>query len=510
VHNNYYFLRRLSAALDVRLAGAKALECFSQNRDELVLAFLTNQGEFFLRAYVGPDFSCLSFPKNFHRARKNSVDLFEPLVGLRCTAVRQHLNERSIRLVFESEVELLFRMHGTRANALLLRKGEVIDTFRKQVKSNLENMERTIDWSYEHFLASRGQLKETYFTFGKVLWAYLESEGFSTLDEKAQWERLVTVHQELERSPFFIINFNGKPTLSLVAFGEVTAEFTDPIEAIDTFYRRFAQSQALTRERNRLLSSLRQQSRKTAAWLESHRARLAELKSGSKYRLWADLIMAHLGTIKPGEETVWLPSFEGETKVEVRLKPDLSPQRNAEWYYTKARNTNIEIVHLERMIQEKEDQHKITLSLIPQVEEATTLDELRKLDTGAHAVERRTDAAVPYREYEYMGFRIWVGRNAEANDKMLQQFTAKDDLWLHARDVPGSHVVVKHQSGKKFPRPVIERAAQLAAFHSKRRNESLCSVICVPRKYVRKRKGDPPGTVHIDREEVILAVPTGY
>jgi predicted ribosome quality control (RQC) complex YloA/Tae2 family protein len=108
-----------------------------------------------------------------------------------------------------------------------------------------------------------------------------------------------------------------------------------------------------------------------------------------------------------------------------------------------------------------------------------------------------------------MGFRILVGRSAEANDTLLQQYTAKDDLWLHARDVPGSHVIIKHQSGNKFPRPVVERAAQLAAFHSKRRNENLCAVIFVPRKYVRKRKGDPAGTVHVDREEVILVVPAG-
>ena len=59
-----------------------------------------------------------------------------------------------------------------------------------------------------------------------------------------------------------------------------------------------------------------------------------------------------------------------------------------------------------------------------------------------------------------MGFRILVGRNAQANDQLLQQYTSKEDMWLHARDVSGSHVIIKHQAGKKFPGPVIERAAQ--------------------------------------------------
>lgn len=508
MHNNYYFLRRLSTALNTRLVDAQAAECFTQNRDELVLAFVTQQGEFFLRAYLGPDFSCLSFPKNFHRARKNTVELFSPLAGLRCTGVNQHLNERSFRLAFESGIELLFRMHGTRANVLLLRNGIVEDIFRKQVKANLDNLDRTIDWSYQHFVANRDRLKQTYFTFGKVIWAYLESEGFFALDVESQWKRLTALRKEMERGPFYITRIDGVPTFSLVPFGEVTEKYTDPIEAIDTFYRRYTQSLALTRERRRLLSSLQQQRRKITAWLETHRARLTELRSGSKYRLWGDLIMANLANIKPGEQTVWLPSFEGQTQVEIRLKPDRTPQRNAEAYYIKARNEEKEVAYLERMIQEKEDQLSATLLQIEQVTAASTIDELRGLDVLTQAAAQRSDTSLPYREYEHMGFRIWVGRSAEANDKMLQQFTAKDDLWLHARDVPGSHVIVKHQSGKKFPKPVIERAAQLAAFHSKRRGESLCPVICVPRKYVRKRKGDPPGTVHVDREEVVLVTPT--
>ncbi|MFO7257217.1 MAG: NFACT RNA binding domain-containing protein [Bacteroidota bacterium] len=507
MHNNYYFLRRLSVALAARLVDAQAVECFTQNRDELVLAFNTTQGEFYLRAYLGPDFSCLSFPRNFHRARKNTVELFNPVAGLRCKEVHQHLNERSFRLVFESGVELLFRMHGTRANILLLRDGVTEDVFRKQVKTNLENLDRTIDWTYSYFLQNRERLKQTYFTFGKIVWAYLESEGFFALDAEAQWKRIAAVREEMETGSFYITTVDGTLTFSLVPFGEVLEKFTDPIEAVDTFYRRYTQAIALTRERKRLLSSLRQQYRKTTAWLETHRVRLSELKSGSKYRLWADLIMANLGNIRQGEQTVWLPSFDGQTQVEVKLKPDRAPQRTAEAYYIKARNEEMEIAHLERMIREKEDQLVVIPTLTRQVTEAKTLDELRALDTGTKGAEQRREIQLPYREYEHMGFRIWVGKNAEANDKMLQQFSAKDDLWLHARDVPGSHVIVKHQAGKKFPRPVIERAAQLAAYHSKRRGESLCPVIFVPRKYVRKRKGDPPGAVHVDREEVILATP---
>jgi predicted ribosome quality control (RQC) complex YloA/Tae2 family protein len=73
--------------------------------------------------------------------------------------------------------------------------------------------------------------------------------------------------------------------------------------------------------------------------------------------------------------------------------------------------------------------------------------------------------------------------------------------------VAGSHVLLKYQAGKNFPKEVIERAAQLAAYYSKRKNESLCPVVVTPRKFVRKRKGDLPGAVVVDREDVIMVEP---
>ena len=83
----------------------------------------------------------------------------------------------------------------------------------------------------------------------------------------------------------------------------------------------------------------------------------------------------------------------------------------------------------------------------------------------------------------------------------------KDDLWLHAKDVSGSHVIIKFQAGKTFPTTVIEKAAQLAAWYSKRKSDSLCPVIYTPKKFVRKPKGAAPGSVIVDRENVILVTP---
>lgn len=515
MHNNYYLLRQLVPALAHRLQGAVLMECFSQDKDELILSFETPAGGFFIKAGLGADFSCLSFPKNFERARRNSVDLFEQLPGLRFEGAYQYNNERSFRLNFGEVTAMLFKMHGNKSNLLLIQNGRVTDLFKSKLQADRallpEQLDRTIDWSFGYFLQHRDRPRETYFTFGKLVWRYLEVMGFSSLTPEDQWKKLNTVRTELERGVCYITLIDELPYLSLVPFGKIVSTFHDPIEALNSFYRSFVQLRALGAEKRKFLSGLQQQHARLAAWLRTNLARLESIHEHSHYRLWADIIMANLDKIPTGSSSVVLNDFyHGDSPVEIKLKPGLSPQKNAEVYYKKARNQSMEVSHLERMIRERKARYEEIGLVMARIKATTTLKELRHV-SGEAAVspEKKDGPALPYKEHSLMGFRIWVGRSAQANDQLLQQYTSKDDLWLHARDVSGSHVIVKHQAGKKFPAAVIERAAQLAAFHSKRKNESLCPVIFTPRKYVRKRKGDPAGTVVVDREEVIMVVPEG-
>ena len=107
------------------------------------------------------------------------------------------------------------------------------------------------------------------------------------------------------------------------------------------------------------------------------------------------------------------------------------------------------------------------------------------------------------------GFEVLVGKSAKGNDEMLRNYAWKEDLWLHAKDVSGSHVLIKFKSGITFPKSVIERAAELAAYYSKNKNESLAAVIYTPSKYVRKVKGSAPGSVMVSKEDILLIPPKG-
>jgi predicted ribosome quality control (RQC) complex YloA/Tae2 family protein len=213
VHNNYYFLRQLSKALDLKLQGTVISECFSQNKEELVIRFETRDEPFLIKASLQSNFSCLSFPQLFHRAKKNSVDLFDAIIGLRVHQVYQFENERSFALKFNNDKALLFKMHGNRSNIILFENNTVIDAFKKDIPPDytleLNNLHRTIDWSHEAFAENHNKLEGLYFTFGKLVWKYLAAQKFDTLSLDDRWEMIQKVRHELEESNYFITELNG-------------------------------------------------------------------------------------------------------------------------------------------------------------------------------------------------------------------------------------------------------------------------------------------------------------
>jgi Predicted RNA-binding protein homologous to eukaryotic snRNP len=86
----------------------------------------------------------------------------------------------------------------------------------------------------------------------------------------------------------------------------------------------------------------------------------------------------------------------------------------------------------------------------------------------------------------FMGWKFGLEKSSKDNDEMLRRFVHKNDIWLHARQAPGSHTIIRNPAGNKIANAVLERAASLAAYYSKLKNESLALVIYTEAKYVRK------------------------
>lgn len=512
MHNNYYFLRKLSDTLGALLKGYSIVSCFSQNKDELVLELNNEKESFYIKAYLQPTFSCLSFPASFHRAKKNSIDLFDALILQKCIGTTQFENERSFSIDFSNGYSLIFKMHGNRSNVLLAHHDKVTKVFRNQFHEDLSiipsSLHKTIDWSESAFLLNEHSLSKHYFTFGKPLWHYLESKNFSSLPSEKKFQLILETIKKFEDPEYFIVEQGDKIMLTLFPIGNTVQIFRNPIQALNEFFHLYTSHGALYDERQALIKKLTQNAQACEAYIEKNTRKLKEIENDSRYKSWADLLMANIYQIPKGSSEIKLADFDNQP-VTIPLKPNLSIQKNAEIYYRKSKNQDIEINKLFESIEQKKAALKeINSKLLL----AAGVSDLKELRTHFPAKEvkvsrQKQNEKVPFHEVEFKGFKIWIGKSADSNDELTQKYAHKDDLWLHVKDVAGSHVVIKHQSNKAFPKEVIERAAELAAYNSKRKTETLCAVVYTPKKFVRKRKGDPPGSVIVEKEKVIMVPP---
>lgn len=488
MHNSYYFLRQISARLQENLVGFTLVSCFSQNKDELVFEFNDARTSFFIKADLQGDFSCLTFPDGFHRARKNSIDLFNEVIMKKVVSIRQFRNERSFSVELEDGLAVLFKMHGNKSNIVLLNNNEEIGRFKSNIPGG-PSEDREIDWSEGAFSGNPGK---QYFTIGKVV------AGKS-------YEEIQRIKKELENPKYYIVR-EKKIAFSLLPGENVVAEFTDPFKAINEFYYKYITENSFLQKKNSLTARLLAEIGQTRSWLAKTGDKLEELRRDEHYKAWGDLLMANLHQIGAGMKSATVEDFYNDNKpVTIPLDKNLSPQKNAERYYRKSKNQQIEIAKLNEGLEKKSKELIKLESELLKVESADDMRSLKDFTPTNQKPETRN--SLPYREFEYKGFKIWVGREAKHNDELTLKYSYKEDLWLHVRDDSGSHVLLKHQSGKPYPKDVIEYAASIAAFFSKRKTEALCAVIVTPKKFVRKRKGDPAGAVVVEREEVILVEP---
>jgi len=547
VHTNYYFLRQLAPALEPHLIGLRLMECYSQDRDELVMVFAQAKGKtnyyrpFYLKTTLRPEFSGLLFPEVVQRARTNSIDLFGQVIGVDpddaeaiaggetagrvVTGVRSFLNERCLGIELEGDYTLVFKFFGNRPNLVAFQGNDVVESFNQKLVSDqnlkLDAIDRPIDQSYEAFERAGFDHKKLFPTFGKEVNAYL-GEKLLAVAAGGWWEQIQSVLALLDKPTYYLTTFSHHPTLSLVPIGEIRQTFDGPIEALNRFYVNFAGLNFFEREKGEVLRLLDKRLKRAESQIEASLQRLIGHEEGASNEEMANILMANLHAIEevPGQrspEQVELYDFYRDQPIQIKLKTDLTPQKNAEGYYRKSKNEKIELDFIQQQIEQREreivdiQQHKLAIAEIPSLKAFRKYAKQHNIlaDGGRYAASPAATPAELFKIVTHEGYTILIGRNAKNNDLLTQRYAFKEDLWLHARDVSGSHVVIKYQAGKRFPKTVIERAAELAAWNSKRRTDSLCPVIMTPKKFVRKPKGLAEGQVVVEKEEVVMVVPKG-
>lgn len=246
--------------------------------------------------------------------------------------------------------------------------------------------------------------------------------------------------------------------------------------------------------------------------LERLRQQLAGAREKARiYRAQADLLLAHVRDVPRGARSVLLPDFEGG-EVRVELDPALSAVRNADRLYDRARRRQRAATKLPAMLARAEAEQARLAQLRDDVAQGTTSGESARAALGApvrRGGRRQVEPARPFRVYRTSnGLEVRVGRGARANDDLTFHHSAPDDVWLHARDTAGAHVILRWSDREAGPpaRDLAEAAA-LAALHSKARTSATVPVDWTRRKYVRKPRKAPPGRVVADRLRTIFVEP---
>ena len=339
------------------------------------------------------------------------------------------------------------------------------------------------------------------------------------------WEELrgiMECYREVRFSPTVYMDEEGEKPVAVTPFPFVLYEnhkamdFESVSEALEYYYVRKSETEGTRRQAVELSQLCRRLLRKLSSRREALCSDIKEAKQAEVFKRRGDLILVNIGSIRKGMESVILTDLYGEPdeKVKVELNPSLDASANAQRCfkrYTKLKKkgqmagkrlkeTDKLVADLSKLDSDLEagaDPESVKAGL-------TDMGLLWEEEARGDMKRKSPEMGGIIRHTTREGWEILVGKNSRANDYLTTRVARRNDLWLHVRGQPGAHVIIRNPSGKaEIPRPVIEKAALLAALNSKSRKASKATVDYAFRKHVRKPKGAQSGTVTIKNPRTI-------
>lgn len=257
------------------------------------------------------------------------------------------------------------------------------------------------------------------------------------------------------------------------------------------------------------IAAARAQLERQRAALQRQRVNPEEVQ---RLREAGEWLLALASQIRAGQESVTV-DLGMASPVQIELDPRLSPAENAQAYFARYRKAQRAAEEIPQRLQAVErdlaylEQLALDLKIAASQPEIAAVREA--LAAAGYLRERPRRSAPPPGPIKVIspdGFTILVGRNSRQNDELTFRTATPDDLWLHARGVPGAHVIVRCH-GHLVPPATIQRAAELAAYYSAARDEPEVIVSVVPRRRVRRQPGGHPGQVIYTGEETVRVQP---
>ena len=554
------FLRHIKSEIESVALGARVSQIYQPNREELVFALRTVNGNKKLlmsaRANSPRVNFCTTTPENPAQPPMFCMLLRKRIGGGKLVAVRQMDCDRVIFFDFECINELgdtvmitvVCEIMGMYSNVIVVNSdGVIIDSLKRvdmtmssrrlvlpnimyelpEPQEKLNIVETDVDE-----IAFKLRNLESEMPLNKALLRVIQGvspvicreiehkvmEGATNLIEGVLYDKLISelktmkeITENCSGQPCVIYREDGKPMdfsfMSISQYGGFAKiEYFDSFSGLlDAFYDARDTKERMRVKSQSLVKLLTNISERIARKLSKQQTELKNCENREQLRICGDLLQANLYRIERGAEYVDVENFYDENygTLRIKLNPAISPAANAQKFYKdyqKAKNAEnvlteqIKKGHNELLYVES------VLDTVMRAENERDLAQIRDELTEQGYLHRqkgkqKNSAALP--PYEFVssdGFKILVGRNNRQNDKLTLKMAGKNDIWLHTKDIHGSHAVV-FADGREVSDTAIYEAARIAAYHSKAQNSSRVPVDYTLIKYVSKPNGAKPGMV---------------
>lgn len=286
----------------------------------------------------------------------------------------------------------------------------------------------------------------------------------------------------------------------------LTSEYKTFSELLDAFYTERDLMERMSQRSRDILNVITAAQARITRKLANQRTELERSRGREKLRICGDLVSANLYRLKKGMTSCRVVNFyeEDEPEVTVELDPTLTPSQNAQKYYNEYRKLSAAEKYLKEQIAAGEEELaylETVLDELSRVQAESGLAEIRQELADEGYIKRRSvngskhmKESAPMRFCSDDGFEILVGRNNRQNDRLTLKTAAKNDVWLHTKNIPGAHVIIV-TNGRTVPESTLTQAAVIAAYYSKAKDSSQVPVDYTLARYVKKPNGAKPGRV---------------
>jgi predicted ribosome quality control (RQC) complex YloA/Tae2 family protein len=538
---NYFTLYHAAMELHEKLTGGALLEIYSQHKNELTLSFLTIDGQHMQVVIVThtPQL-CLYKKEGVQKKNKNSASLMSELHGQKVTGIEISRSDRVIHIQLANSATLVLQLFRSKTNVFLVMESIITDAFKhkndlsgkwygfeEEPSGFLRSLEAlTINkaFFYQRFQSEcSGSPSERLALILEGFDRILIDEVMKRSNEKDKPEALfnafLSVYYEL-LDPMAQVREkeSGEPEFSLLHNKLETSEFFDSVlDGLSRYSIRMSQYLETAEALKAYRSKLQQQIRKTSKEFEQYNPRLLE-ELASHYESCGHLLIASLYQQRDVPERINVKNIfdtqHPDQHIEIKLKPALTLQENAEAYFTKASKTRGKLKAMEERYAGAELKRKKLEEILAKTATISTpkeahrfIDQIGSKGNKAGSRPSNSEGDSPFRTVRITPeITLLIGKNAANNELLTFSHTKPNDIWLHAQGASGSHCVLKGASLHQLHE--IKKAAAIAAWYSAAKHSKLVPVMYTLKKYVRHGKKLSVGQVIVEREKVVMVKPT--